>query len=258
MAGVRPDGKVCRMSDVPVRIGATRAASGQAARVSPARVAGVLYVTVVALGVFAEVGVRSRLIEDGDAGATAANILGSQWLFRLGFAADLVVFLCDVGLAVLLYVLFRRFGPTLALLAGAFRLTQTAIIGLNLLSMYAALLILRDSGYLGQLEAGESEALALLMLDMHAYGYTLGLTFFGVSTILIAVLGLRSQVVPRLLCWLLVLAGAGYLGDSFAFFLVPGYEGSISPILLAPAIVAEVWFALWLLFRGRALEERPA
>jgi hypothetical protein len=246
------------VSDVPVRIGSTRAAARAGERISAARAAGVLYVAVVALGIFAEVGVRSRLVEDGDPAATAANILGEQWLFRLGFAADLVVFLCDVGLAVLLYLLFRAFGSTLSLLAGAFRLVQTSIIGLNLLHMYAALLILRDSGYLGRLEAGESEALALLLLDTHAYGYTLGLTFFGVSTLLIGVLALRSQVVPRLLCWLLLAAGVGYLGDSFAFFLVPGYEGSISPFLLAPAVVAEVWFALWLLLRGRALEEARA
>jgi hypothetical protein len=52
----------------------------------------------------------------------------------------------------------------------------------------------------------------------------------------------------------LVLAGAGYLIDTFSFFLVPGYDGSASPIVLAPALVAEVWFALWLLTKGRRIE----
>jgi hypothetical protein len=87
------------------------------------------------------------------------------------------------------------------------------------------------------------------------YGYTLGLTFFGLSTLAIAYLALRSGVVPRLLVALLALAGVGYVADSFAFFLVPGYDGSISPVLLAPALVGELWFAFWLLFRGRRLEE---
>jgi hypothetical protein len=219
-----------------------------------ARVAGALYLIIIAFGIFAEVVVRSRLIADGDPQATAANILDSQWLFRLGFAADLVVFLCDVALAVVLYVLFRAVSRTLSLLAAAFRLTQTAIIGLNLLNMYGALLILRDAGYLGDLEAGESEALALFLLDTHKYGYTLGLTFFGVSTFIIGYLALRSRVVPKALCILLGLAGLGYVADSGAFFLVPGYDGSISPILLAPALIAELWFAFWLLLRGRALD----
>lgn len=219
-----------------------------------ARVAGVLYAVIIAFGIFAEVVVRSRLIVDGDAQETAANINDSEALFRLGFAADLVVFLCDVALAVVLYFLFRPVSRALSLLAAAFRLTQTAIIGFNLLNMFAALLILTDADYLGAFDERQAESLSLFMLDMHQYGYTLGLTFFGMSTLIMGYLVLSSGRMPRLLGVLLALAGLGYVADSAAFFLAPGYDGSISPILLAPAIVGEVWFALWLLFRGRRLE----
>jgi len=205
-------------------------------------------------GIFAEVAVRSRLIVDGDAQGTAANINDSETLFRLGFAADLVVFLCDVALAVLLYFLFRPVSRALSLLAAAFRLTQTAIIGVNLLNMFGALLILTDAEYLGAFDERQSEALSLLMLDLHQYGYTLGLTFFGMSTVIIGYLALSSGCIPRVLGALLCLAGLGYVADSVAFFLVPGYDGSVSPILLAPAIVGEVWFAFWLLFKGHRLE----
>jgi hypothetical protein len=220
-----------------------------------ARVAGVLYLIIIAFGIFAEVVVRSSLIVDGDAQATAANIRDSEWLFRMGFAADLVVFLSDVAIAIVLFFLFRPVSRVVSALAAAFRLTQTAIIGLNLMSMFGALLILREADYLRVFGQEGSEALALLLLDLHKYGYTLGLTFFALSTLAIAYLALRSRVVPRALVALLGLAGLGYLGDSFAFFLVPGYDGSISPVLLAPALVGELWFALWLLLRGRRLEE---
>ena len=60
---------------------------------------------------------------------------------------------------------------------------------------------------------------------------------------------------PRPLGVLLGLAGAGYLIDTFSFFLIPGYDGSASPIVLAPALVAEFWFALWLLTKGRRLDQ---
>ena len=103
--------------------------------------------------------------------------------------------------------------------------------------MFVALLVLEETDYLGAFTAGETEALASLSLDIHAYGYTLGLTFFAASTLLIGYLAIRSGVVPKMLGVLLGLAGAGYLADSFAFFLVPGYDGSISPILLAPAFI---------------------
>jgi hypothetical protein len=230
------------------------ASSRASEALASARLAGALYLIIVALGIFAEVAVRSSLIVDGDAAATAANIRESEWLFRVGFGADLVVFLCDVALAVVLFLLFRPVSRSLSLLAAAFRLTQTAIIGLNLLAMFGALVVLEEADYLGAFGAGETEALAALSLDVHAYGYTLGLTFFAVSTLIIGYLAWRSGVVPKALGVLLLFAGAGYLADSFAFFLVPGYDGSISPILLAPAIVGELWFALWLLFKGRRLQ----
>jgi hypothetical protein len=239
--------------DVPPAIG--RAAGSTLAS---ARLAGVLYVIVIAFGIFAEVAVRGRLVEFDDAQATAGNILGSERLFRLGFAADLVVFLCDVALAVVLYFLFRPVSRTLSVLAAAFRLTQTAIIAVNLLSMFAALLILTEAGYLDTFAQDQSDALALLFLDAHRYGYTLGLTFFGVSTVVIGYLVYRSGVAPRALGVLLGLAGLGYIADSFAFFLVSGYDGGISPILLAPAVVGEVWFAVWLLLRGSRLERLAA
>ena len=139
-------------------------------------------------------------------------------------------------------------------LAAAFRMTQTAVIGLNLLNMFQAVRILDDAEYLGSFDPGQTDTLALLYLDAHKYGYILGLAFFGVSTLVVGYLALSSRQLPRPLGVLLVLAGAGYLIDTFSFFIVPGYDGSASPIVLAPAPVAEVGFALWLLTRGRRLD----
>ena len=135
------------------------------------------------------------------------------------------------------------------MLATAFRMTQTAIIALNLLNMLTALLILRDGG---------SESLALTFLDAHKYGYPLGLTFFGVSTAIVGSLAYRSSRFPKSLGVLLGIAGAGYLADSFSFFLIPGYDGSASAVVLAPAVVAELWLALWLLLsRGGLRRPEP-
>ena len=223
-------------------------------RFATARTAGVLYVIIIACGLFAEIGVRSQLIESGDPRATAQNILDSPMLFRAGLAADIVMFISDVAIAVVLYQLLRPLSRTLSLLAAAFRMTQTAVIGLNLLNMFQAVRILDDADYLGAFGADQTDTLALLYLDAHKYGYILGLAFFGVSTLIVGYLALSSRQMPRPLGVLLGLAGAGYLIDTFSFFLIPGYDGSASPIVLAPALVAEFWFALWLLAKGRRLE----
>ena len=141
-----------------------------------------LYLIIIACGLFAEIGVRSQLIEPSDPSATAQNIIDSPMLFRAGLAADIVMFIADVAIAVVLYQLLKPLGRTLALLAAAFRMTQTAVIGLNLLNMFQAVRILGDADYLGAFGSDQTDTLALLYLDAHKYGYILGLAFFGVST----------------------------------------------------------------------------
>ncbi len=225
-----------------------------AARFGTARVAGVLYLVIIASGLFAEIGVRSQLIEPGDPATTAQNIMDSPILFRAGMAADIVMLIADVAIAIALFRLFEPLDRTLSLLAAAFRMTQTAILGLNLLNMLQAVRIIDDADYLRGFAAGQVDTLALLYLDAHKYGYILGLAFFGASTIIISYLALSSKELPRPLGVLLGLAGAGYLVDTFSYFLIPGYDGSASAIVLAPALVAEIWFALWLLTKGQRLE----
>ena len=225
-------------------------------RLSSARFAGVLYLTIFICGLFAELAVRVRLIEPDDPAATAANILESPGLFRMGVAADIVMLVADVAIAVVLYQLLRPIHRTLAAFAAAFRLTQTAVLSLNLLNMFQALRILDDADYLATLGNDPVEALALLSLDSHRYGYILGLTFFGFATIAIGAIAWSSDRMPSALGVVLLLAGTGYVVDMAMFFMIPGYDGALSGLVLAPALIGELWFALWLLTKGRALE-RP-
>ncbi|MFN2638449.1 MAG: DUF4386 domain-containing protein, partial [Gemmatimonadaceae bacterium] len=70
-----------------------------------ARAAGFLFLVSFFAGSFGEFYVPSHLIVSGNAAATAANIMNNDLLFRLGFAGYLLEALCDVALALILYVL---------------------------------------------------------------------------------------------------------------------------------------------------------
>jgi hypothetical protein len=218
---------------------------------SLARTTGFLYLIIILCAGFAEGVVRGGLVIPGDAAATAANILGSPGLFRLGFAADLVAFLCDAAVAVLLYVLLVSAGRTLALLALAFRLlAHPAIAAVNLLNHFGALLLLDDSGPMGVLPEGQREALALTALELHRVGYLVGGAFFGVHCALLAILLVRSPRFPAVLGGLLGLAAVGYLAESFTFFLLPAFEEPAGMLVVVTAGVAEVAFCIWLLVKG--------
>jgi hypothetical protein len=215
---------------------------------SIARITGGLYLIIILLGISSELLVRGRLIVPGDAAATAANLLAGEGLFRLGFLADSVVFLSDAAVAALLYVLLRPIGRTVALVAAAFRLTQTAVLALNLLNQHAALLLVTGSHYAG-LGTAERDALAYFMLERHAYGYDLGLLFFGAHCALLGYLIVKSSFLPSVLGVLLMGASLAYLAGSYVHFLLPDLLSAIQPIYLV-AIVAEVALCGWLLVKG--------
>ena len=204
---------------------------------------------IITFGIFSEVFIRSSLIVTGDATATATNILASESLFRVGFAADSFMLLSDVAIAVLFYVLLKPVSKTLALIAAAFRLTQAAILGFNLLNYYAALLLLTGAGYASAFEANQLYALVMLFLDMHSHGYDLGLLFFGLSNLILGYLVIKSDYFPGILGYGLIAAGVVYLTGSFTRFLFPDYLSLITPAYIVP-LIAELAFCLWLLVKG--------
>jgi hypothetical protein len=214
-----------------------------------ARTAGFLYLLIICFGLFSELYVRSSLIVDGNAAATAANILASPGLFRAGFAADAVMLLCDVAVAVLFYVLLRPVNKTLALTAAAFRLTQAAVLGFNLLNAYAPLLLLDGEIYGSALRTDQLNAVVMLFLELHSYGYDLGLLFFGISNLILGYLMIRSGYFPGILGAGLAAAGAVYLAGSFTRFLFPDFLAVLEPFYFIP-LIAELSISLWLLVKG--------
>jgi hypothetical protein len=218
-----------------------------------ARVAGLLYLTIIVAGIFAEFVVRSSLIVSGDATATANNIMASEGLFRVGIAADLIMIMCDVALALVFYILLKPVSNALALLAAFFRLAQAATLGINLLNLFFALELLSGANYLAGAGADQLGAQALLFLEAHGTGYAIALVFFGFSIMVLGYLIFKSGYFPRILGVLLVLASFGYLIDSFARVLLPtynNYEATFTLVVFAPAFIAELALCLWLLVKG--------
>ena len=68
-----------------------------------ARIAGLLYLIVIATGAFAEIFVRQAFKVSGDALATANNIQSSEMLFRWGVVADFVNFVSGLPCVLIIY-----------------------------------------------------------------------------------------------------------------------------------------------------------
>jgi hypothetical protein len=92
-----------------------------------------------------------------------------------------------------------------------------------------------------------------LFLNAFDYGWLLALVFFGIHLLVLGYLVFHSGYTPRILGVLLIIAGLGYLTDSFAQFLLPNYADYESIFLLIvalPGTISELSFCFWLLFKG--------
>ena len=215
-----------------------------------ARVAGVLILVILVVGPFSLIYVPSTLIVPGDATATADNIRASELLFRLGIVSQSVVFLTEIVLTVLLYVLLRPVSRTLSLVAAFARLAMAVIQGINLLPYFVALLLLSGAGYLTAFEPDQVDALVLLFLNAHQYGDYIWQVFFGLHLFVLGYLIFKSGYFPRILGVLVVVGSLGYLTDSFGNFLYPNYDEIFGWVVGVTAVIGELPFFLWLLIKG--------
>jgi hypothetical protein len=212
-----------------------------------ARIAGVLFLLTILAGGFGEVYVPSKLIVSGDATATAKNIIALNSLFRMGFAFYLVEAVCDIALALILYVLLRPAHKELALLAAFFGLVSTALFGVAELFYFAASLILGGANYLKTFSPDQLNTLALFSLKLYGYGGGIFMVFYGIASILRGYLIFRSGYLPKALGVLLALAGLGFITKNFVLVLAPVYA---SDLFLLPMSLTVVSLTVWLLVRG--------
>ncbi len=221
-----------------------------------ARLTGMFYLLIIILAGFSTGYVRASLIIPGDPAATASSLLGSVFLFRVGFAADLMAFMFDLAVSVLLYVLLKPVNKTLALTAAAFRaIAHPAIASLNLLNHFAAIQLLDGNSFLGSFSTEQLHALVSFFLNLHTTGYLVAGVPFGVHLILLGILIVKADYLPSIMGLVLAVAGGGYLVESFGNFLWPGHEGMLIWFVAIPAGIGELAIALWLLIKGVNLEK---
>ena len=215
-----------------------------------ARIAGLLYLIVIATGLFAEIFVRQAFKVSGDALTTANNIQTSEMLFRVGVVADIVNFICGLPCVLIIYFLFKRVNKFLLQLALIFVIIQTAIIAVNLLNQTSPLLILGNNAYLKSFQPNQLATLSQLSLNIQVVGYAIGLVFFGFYCLLVGFVIFKSKMVPKFLGILYIISGIGYLINSFTMLLSKGFENPIFSYVAIPIFIGELSFSLWLLIKG--------
>src|SRR5205085_8750504 len=210
-----------------------------------ARITGMFYLLTILTGIFAQGFVSGRLVVEGDAAATATNLLTHRGLFQLGFAVYLVEMACQIAIMALFYELLKPAGRSISLLAAFLGLTGCVIKTFSRLFFIAPLFVLGGAHYLSVFSTEQLQALALLFLKVNDRGAAIALVFFGFYALLTGYLIIRSAFLPRLLGVLSILGGLGWLT-----FLYPPLGYRVFPYIAVLGLFGAASLIGWLLVKG--------
>jgi hypothetical protein len=192
-------------------------------------IAGLSYLIIFFAAIFANFFVIESILND-----PVQTIQDHHMMVRFGILAFLITVVFDVVVAWALLELYKD--HLLSLLSTLFRMMHAAIMGVAIFALVLALSLTGSQEILNQ-------------IDIFNIIWLIGLFFFGIHLILLG----RIIGKPRIIGIFLVLAGAMYMIDTAAHFVLPDYE-DYATIFLAlvaiPSIAGEMAFSIWLLVKG--------
>ena len=215
-----------------------------------ARIAGVLYLLNGIFSGFAFAYVIGKVYVMGNAAATAANVVAYSGLVRIGVVADLFQATIWVFLAMTLYLLLKHVNKSAASTMVVLVAVGAAIVCLNDVFEFESLRIATDNAYAAAFGNAGSNALVLLLLDIHHYGFLIAQIFFGLWLVPLGYLAYKSGMFPKALGVALIAGGVCYLVGMLAVFLIPDFGEKINTFITIPSAIAEIWMLGYLLVIG--------
>jgi uncharacterized membrane protein YgdD (TMEM256/DUF423 family) len=125
-------------------------------------------------------------------------------------------------------------------------------MGVNLINYMIPAIIMTQPEYLSAFSSSELESLTLLFFKAHKYGELAWQIFFAIHLFTLGYVIRKSRKTSKWLGIIMLIGGIGYAGDSFIQFTLMNSEilSILFSSLLISAVIAEFWFAFWLLIKG--------
>ena len=210
----------------------------------------------MSIGVFAEF-VRSKLIDWKNPEQTLSNIQNSLELFNASIMAWLLVILLDIILAIAFYILLGPINQLYSNLMVSFRLIYVAIKAFSIIFLLMAkdicLLFVEIGSDKIQLDVNTQ---LMQFLKIHQIGFGVGLFIFGFHLIFLTILLFKVEGIPKLLKWLLLIAGVGYSINSLVSLFFSNFDLLINIIIavfVIPMTIGELALGIWLLVKRKSL-----
>ena len=223
-----------------------------------ARLAGLIYVVFSVLSVIGYMVLPAKFTVRGDATATMARIAENVFLYRLGILSALTGQILFIFLVLTLYKLFRDVDRGQARLMVVLVCVGVTAEFINISYKFFPLVLQSEAGYLSAFTKPQLDALAMANLQMKNNLGQLITVFWGLWLFPFGILTIKSGFLPRVLGYLLWVAGIGYVITSTTFVIFPEHLGTVSRVVM-PFYFGELPIVLWLLIVGaRVPRAEPA
>ena len=216
--------------------------------------AGLVYFVFMILGILGEF-VLPGVVVPGDPAATVAKLTSGEAMYRLSILNSFATLVIFILLVAILYRLFREVDRGQAMAMVLLVCVGVAVALANMLARFAPLVILAGADYLSAFTKPQLDALILGILNFHARGGIVATGFWGLWLFPFGILVIRSGYFPRILGWMLLAAGVGYVVTSAVGIVLPDFRAVIFRAMM-PLYFGEVPIILWLLIKG-AREPQP-
>ncbi|KTD84127.1 DUF4386 domain-containing protein [Paenibacillus etheri] len=219
--------------------------------------AGISLIIMTLVSFFSYGFVHGNLVVQGDASVTFNNIVSSNNLFKGEILGWIIIMITDILVAWAFYVYLEPINQKLSLFGAWLRLTYSAILGISILNLIFVLLLTGNTSDFSSLKKIEqTQAFMMLFLDAFQLIWSMGLVIFGGHLLIVGCVALKSDVIPKVISILLLLASIGYMVIHLCKIFLPQYEAIITIlnyVFTIPMIVGELGFGIWLLLRGGKL-----
>ena len=215
-------------------------------------VAGVTYLTNPVS--YAEFSIYPRLVVTHNIEATVQNLNSHPGLFITAILCNLINFIGDMVLAWALYHLLAPVNKALSLLASWFQLIYAGMGLCGVFNLIAVRNLLDSPDYLGAFGPTQLHAQILYLLRAFHNDFDFALVLFGVHLALVGYLITRCSYIPRVLGYVLIVNGLGYVVGTLGPYIRP--TASFDFIFIT--YLGEIAFMLWLLIRGWKIPQLEA
>lgn len=211
-----------------------------------ARATGLWYLGAAITGLIGFILIRESLYVGGDPAATTANLVEYATRARIGIGLDLGLVITQTMAALWFYRLFRRVDSFAAASVAALGIVNAVAIMIATAFSATAL-----ATAIGETPApgGDSAATVQLLYDLNEATWSVAGIFFGLWLIPMGYLVLKSRTMPRVLGFVIITGGFGYIVATYVGFLFPD-AADVADSLTWVAAIGEFWIIGYLLIKG--------